>query len=105
MDTMISERWKVGTFAGYIGTPPTFVDALSVQPIDAVHGEIGPHICLLCDLDKVTPLDESRALLIAAAPELLEALKDLLNLISIDELVPVSYMKQAREAIAKASGK
>jgi hypothetical protein len=49
---------------------------------------------------------EANAYLIAAAPELLQALRDLLNVIAADDLVPesVSYMKQARAAIAKAEG-
>lgn len=44
------------------------------------------------------------ARLIAAAPELLQALKDLLRLVEVEELVPesVSYMKQARDAVARA---
>lgn len=43
---------------------------------------------------------------IAAAPELYEALKDLLVVIATDDLIAqsVSYMQQARAALAKASG-
>lgn len=50
--------------------------------------------------------DYPDARLIAAAPDLLAALVDLLKLIETDELVPesVSYMKEAREAVAKATG-
>jgi len=44
------------------------------------------------------------ARLIAAAPELLESLKDLLQMIEVDQLIPesVSYMKRAREAVMAA---
>ena len=40
------------------------------------------------------------------APDLLKALKDLLNVIEVDDLIAksVSYMKQARAAVAKAEG-
>ncbi len=50
--------------------------------------------------------DYPDARLIVAAPDLLEALVDLVKLIETDDLVPesVSYMKQAREALAKATG-
>jgi len=43
--------------------------------------------------------------LIACAPRLLSALVDLLKLIETDELVPesVSYMKEARAAVAEAT--
>lgn len=46
------------------------------------------------------------ARLVAAAPDLLRALKDLLQMVSVDELIPesVSYMKEARAAVAKAEG-
>jgi hypothetical protein len=51
--------------------------------------------------------DPSDMSLIAAAPDLLAALRDLLNVIAADDLVPesVSYMQQARAAIAKAEGR
>lgn len=51
--------------------------------------------------------DKADADLIAAAPELLKALKDVLTMIAFDDLIPesVSYMKQARAAIAKAEGR
>lgn len=41
------------------------------------------------------------------ARDLLKALKDLMDVIEADQLVPesVSYMIQARQAIAKAEGK
>lgn len=52
--------------------------------------------------------EETRKLcrLIAAAPEMLEALRDIMRVIETDNLVPesVSYMRQARAAIAKATG-
>ena len=44
---------------------------------------------------------EANARLIAAAPELLEALKGLTE----DDLFSTKYMDMAREAIAKAEGK
>lgn len=46
------------------------------------------------------------ARLIASAPDLLEALKDLLQAVATDQLIPesVSYMRQARAAVAKAEG-
>lgn len=55
------------------------------------------------DKDNLTP----DACLIAAAPDLLEALKDIMQVIRTYELVPesVSYMQQATAAIAKAEGK
>lgn len=45
----------------------------------------------------------ANAKLCAAAPDLLEALIDLLQVIATDELVPesVSFMRQARAAVAK----
>lgn len=44
---------------------------------------------------------------IVAAPELLTAMVDLLSCIAADNLLPesVSYMKAARAAVAKATGK
>jgi hypothetical protein len=49
---------------------------------------------------------EANARLITAAPDLLQALDDLLCVIATDELIPesVSYMRHARAAIAKATG-
>jgi len=48
----------------------------------------------------------ANARLIAAAPDLLQALDDLLLCIEVDALMPesVSFMRQARAAIAKATG-
>lgn len=48
----------------------------------------------------ITPEDQ---LLIERAPDLLKALRDLLNVIAADELIPesVSYMQQARAVIAE----
>jgi hypothetical protein len=50
--------------------------------------------------------DAANARLVAAAPDLLEALTDILRVIATDELIPesVSYMMIARQAIAKALG-
>ncbi len=50
---------------------------------------------------------ESDARLIAAAPGLLAALRDILEMIAADDLVPesVSYMREARAAVAKAEGR
>ncbi len=47
------------------------------------------------------------ATLTAQRDELFSALKDLLNVISADDLIPetVSYMRQARAAVSKAAGK
>ena len=48
---------------------------------------------------------EADAKLIAAAPELIQVLKDIMDVIATDQLVPesVSYMRQARAAIKKAT--
>ena len=63
--------------------------------------------------DKAGPPDPARVAraeangrLLAAAPALREALKDLLEVIATDDLVPesVSYMRQARAALAAAEG-
>lgn len=46
---------------------------------------------------------QRHAKLLAAAPELAVALRDLLDVIAVDNLIPeaVSYMRQARAALAK----
>ena len=60
----------------------------------------------LCAAGKVVPHGESEgnARLVAAAPDLLQALRDLLQVIEHDQLIPesVSYMRLARAAMAKA---
>ncbi len=58
-----------------------------------------------CDSQYYGKEAAANARLISAAPELLQALGDLLGVIQEDELIPesVSYMKQARAAIAKAT--
>ncbi len=50
---------------------------------------------------------DANAHLIAAAPDLFVALRDVLNVIAADDLIPetVSYMRQARAAIAKAENR
>ncbi|HEY2848325.1 MAG TPA: hypothetical protein VGI97_00480 [Gemmatimonadaceae bacterium] len=49
---------------------------------------------------------QAKATLIAAAPDLLAALRNIMQCIATDELLPesVSYMRQARAALAKAVG-
>lgn len=61
--------------------------------------------CPIASILEVNDSVDANARLIAAAPDLLEALRDLLALISIDSLVPesVSYMREARAAITKAT--
>lgn len=51
--------------------------------------------------------EEATARLFTAAPDLLEALRDVLEMIAADRLIPesVSYMRRARAAIAKAEGR
>lgn len=69
---------------------------------DSKPGFYGPHgIC-----DVISPNTTEDAHLIAAAPELLEALRDCIALYDgrDDEDVP-GYIMDAREAIAKAEGK
>ena len=63
----------------------------------------------LADDDEIHRVDEearANARLIAAAPALYEALKDLLDVIAADELIPetVSYIREARQALAAADG-
>ena len=54
----------------------------------------------------VTPADEANARLIAAAPDLLEALKEIAAIDSLDAALDPSYaLHIARAAIAKAEGK
>jgi hypothetical protein len=57
---------------------------------------------LICSLNLNNP---ANMCLIAAAPELYEALADIMRVIATDRLVPesVSYMRQARAALAKAA--
>ena len=51
-------------------------------------------------------VEEADARAFVALPALQEALRDLLDVISADDLVPesVSYMRQARAALAQADG-
>lgn len=53
-----------------------------------------------------TGFEKADAQLVSAAPDLYEALNDIMRVIATDELVPesVSYMRQARTALAKARG-
>ena len=62
--------------------------------------------CPIASILEVNDSVDANARLIAATPDLLEALHDLLVLIETDSLIPesVSYMRQARAAIAKATG-
>ena len=70
--------------------------AISIGPIIPVHDHWSGW----------TITDEMDAHLIAAAPDLLAALCDIMQVIATDELVPesVSYMRQARTAIAATEG-
>jgi hypothetical protein len=78
-----------------------------------IHGADGSYIGDVWGVDEPVPNGIKRehqkpnARLIAAAPEMLEALRDVLEMIATDDLVPesVSYMQQARAAIAKAEGR
>lgn len=64
--------------------------------------------CLICKVSGGTPAHaDNNARLIAAAPDLYMALKDLIAVIQTDDLLPphLSYMRQATDAIAKAEGR
>jgi hypothetical protein len=62
---------------------------------------------LIARLVSLEPEDEANVRLIVEAPALLAALKDLLQVIATDALVPesVSYMREARRVIARAEGR
>ena len=61
---------------------------------------------LMQNADKLDLEAHPDARLIAAAPSLLQALKDLLQMVETDQLIPesVSYMREARAAVAKVEG-
>ncbi len=76
------------------------------EVFDVLASDVNLHVCR-CDTDmQGIPWPEANARLIAAAPDALDALRDLLRVIATDELIPesVSYMQHARAAIAKAEG-
>lgn len=80
--------WKVSMGSTHVGGPKS-----GICKFESIHGMYQNH--------------EANARLIAAAPELLEGLKGLLQVIETDQLVPesVSYMQEARKAVAKAEGR
>lgn len=75
--------WKIGAYKNSSAAR----DSLAVWPGDAIEGIKGTSICLISPLDNVTQKDEANAFLIAAAPELLQALRQALNCIRIHNLV------------------
>lgn len=63
-------------------------------------------ISLVCPEDGSEPDFNDLFRLLQAAPDLYLALRDIMRVISTDDLIPesVSYMKQARAALFKAVG-
>jgi len=78
------------------------LDGASVGTVGYVYDANGVELAVVYRM-----LDHPAVLpLLTAAPELFEALRDLVNVIAVDDLVPesVSYMRQTRAALAKAEG-
>jgi hypothetical protein len=65
--------WMVGSYKGVLNGD--IHEALSIWPPDAVQGKSGRHVCLIGPLAVMDDLDIANAQLIAAAPELYEALE------------------------------
>lgn len=99
----ITSRTAAADRAGQQHTPgpwDTFGDEIVARNTDLHIADVALH-------DGINPTEwQANMRLIAAAPDLLEALRDLLNVIATDDLVPesVSYMQQARAALATAEG-
>ena len=95
--------WKTGFYE----LQEAEYDALSVWPGTVKDGEKGQPICLVSPENKITDVDEANANLIAAAPELLEALEEIVNIRNSshgDGVVGkcTEMWKVAQQAITKA---
>lgn len=95
--------WKAGFYK-----KDGVLERLAVWPETMADGEKGPTICLLAPISNLTVTDEANARLIAAAPELLEALDFIANGFDLQigkqwrEIVN-EFREVARAAIAKAT--
>ena len=61
-------------------------------------------ICIVSKTENVNPIDKENARLIAAAPELLEALDGLMFWLNSGAAPSINAIKNAKQAIAKAKG-
>jgi len=103
------------------GRVPGIGRALGVLKASHKPGEKGESICVVCKEDNTQPHDIANADLIAAAPELLAALRELLASVTCqgaeDSRLPIAWsgspsqnhrmhaaLKGARATLAKASG-
>lgn len=95
--------WKV-----MFSIPEVGECALAVWPADTVHGCVGSPICKVSPEHLMNETDEANARLIAAAPELLEALVELTNVYDTSDFDIVGkdevLIKKCKAIIAKATG-
>lgn len=98
---------KKGSWEKGIYLAPDASKHLAIWPGTVKIGEKGHPICLLSSAEEINEEDEKHADMIAAAPELLAALKFCLSVIEDQGVFDASEkiaVKKALAAIAKATG-